>query len=139
MNRIEELQKRFYEEPCVAAIGMDLVIMNEGFVIVSMTINERVTMKEGFANGGFLAMLGNTAGVYAAMSKIPHGHTRMMSIGMHPVSPAMAGEYIIGSARVIQEGKQHIWVTFEIKNGNTRQLKAFGSAQYIKPKNDALS
>lgn len=132
-RRINELKARFDNEPCVKAAAMHLEMIHHGSAKVSMTIGEHMAIKEGFANGGFLATIGNTAGVYAAMSKIPHGHTKAANFSISFTSPAKIGERITALATVFHQTKRCIWVTFIITGSKTGEPKALGSAQYIKP------
>lgn len=133
MDRLEELRKRFKREPCFKKCGAKLEKLRKGYAVVRVKISESMVVLEGFANGGYLGVIGNSAGVYAAMSKLPAGHTRALSIFTYFHSTAKKSQIVRGVARVTEESRSYIWVAFRVV-GLDGKLKASGVIQYTKPK-----
>ena len=137
MNRLDELRARFGEEPFAQALQAKLEDLDEGLAVVSLLVTKELVIVERIVNGGFLATLGNSAGVYAAMSKIPAGHTRALHLDINFEHPAKEGEIIKGVAHVKNESGNFILVLFEVLNSE-QKLLAYGTARYVKPKKCAI-
>ncbi len=132
--RLLELKERFSQEPFVESFGAYLAALSPNRVEFGITILSSMTIVEGIANGGIITLLGNSAGVYAAMAQIPEGHTRAVNITTYFHSPAFLGDEIAASAEVTNQSKNFIWVSFKIWNDTKQKLIADGMAQYMKPR-----
>lgn len=140
MKRVEELAKQFPMEPCVQANGVELMHLEKGMAIIRVTVLKSMvvlkTTKSGklLMNGAFFVVFGNTAGVYAAMSRIPHGHTTCMGPSCVYKRKAVEGEILITRAWAPndEETGKFIGVHFRVEDENGI-LKAKGFATYIKP------
>ena len=131
-HRLKELSFNFGEDPFCSS--MKLQTLQRGVAIVSMTVDEKIITKEGFANGGSLVELADAAGVYAAMSCIETGHTKLTDVSMQFRRPARKGAELIAISHVKEESRQFIWVVAEIREDETNKLIAFGSLKFIKPR-----
>ncbi len=131
-RRINELRSRFLREPFVNTFGAHLERITYGHASISMVVEHNMVIIEQIANGGILATLGNSASVYAAMSSIPAGHTRALSLTIQFYKAAKEGDQITADAAVTNESRSYIWTSFDILNNRHENL-ASGIIQYTKP------
>lgn len=133
MDRLEELRARFQNEPFVQFLGVTLENLEMGYAVVGLTVTKNILIVDQMVNGGFLAVLGNSASVYAAMSVIPAGHTRNLHMEIHFLKPGREGEFLRAVAKVEDETGSYIWAKFDILGPDDKPC-ARGSILYLKPK-----
>ena len=130
-ERAEILCKQFPREHFTRGFSLNYLI--EGHSKVLATVKEEVIALTGFANGGFLVTLGDAAAVYAAMSLVPEGHTKLLQTSFHFCSPAHLGMKLRADANVIKETGYIIWISATISNAENNELIAFGDMMFKKP------
>ncbi|MDO8504338.1 MAG: hotdog domain-containing protein [Candidatus Liptonbacteria bacterium] len=139
-KRIEELKKAFLAEPIAnisVPFSFELLELAHGYAEVKMKVTEGMLVGGGVGvvNGGIMDTLANTAGVYAAMSRIPAGHTLRMNYSARNLRETRAGEILLATAEVVEENKTSFVVDFQVTNLDAPEdVKAAGQAQYHKPR-----
>ena len=78
--------------------------------------------------GGF-----DFAGVYAAMTRIPDGHTPAVSLSIHFLRPVKLGETVTAKAKVINDSARSILTLVEV-SGSDGKLKANATISFSKPR-----
>lgn len=133
--RIEWLRKeRLPKDRVARAHRMELEHLSRGSAVVKMPVTKNMTVMEGFANGGFLNVVGNIAGVYAAMSTIPEGHARLKTDSMYRTNPALPGHVLRAVAKVIHSSGRFVDVGVKIFDDTSKKLVGHGIFTYYKPK-----
>ena len=135
--RLEELCKSFSEEPIVntpVRFDFKLDSLTKGLAVGRMKVtSEMLVGRVGIVNGSIMDAPANTLGVYAAMSVIPEGHTPRINFSVNNIGKAFAGETLYIFARVINENRYSIVVSFSVVGENTGDVKTIGQALYLKP------
>ncbi len=129
--RIEELKQR--KDPCAATNKMRFVHLSYGYVAIEMPILHEMTVQEGLANGGYVVVLMNTAAVYAAMSVIPEGHTRLLESTPRFTNPAWLARVIVAHATLKHESGSFIDIDVDAYDKANGKLIAHGNYMYYKP------
>lgn len=134
MNRLEELKQRFENEPLAKLLGATLLHIDGGAATVRTPVKDEFLIVGGFVQGGVTTALADFAGVYAAMSKIPAGHTPAVNINIYFLRPiGKQDESIRAEARVVNESKNSLLVCVDVY-GSDGKLKAYGTILFAKPK-----
>jgi len=132
MDRLEELREKFGQEPYVKTLGAVLEVLEPGHAVLSLTLTPPLTIANGIAQAGVILSLGDYAGVYAAMSLLPAGHTPASDCDGYFTRPVKLGETMRAEARVEDSTKNRIVVRVDITVGD----KHVGGQtwKYAKPK-----
>ncbi len=132
MDRLAELKKRFLEEPLAKAAGISLGELGDGRAILTQAVRDDQLIVGGAVQGGVTTVLADYAGVYAAMTRIPQGHTPAHNISITFLRPILAGELMLAEADVSGETRGSVTVSVQVF-GNGK-LKAVASILFAKPK-----
>lgn len=133
MERLEELRQRFGEEPLVRFLGAELRELSNGYAVVVVSVKSEFLIVGGMVQGGIIATVADYAGVYAAMTRIPSGHTPAMQMNVRWLRPVAAGDVIWASARVVNASKTVIDVHVDVYGGDSKR-KAVASIIFSKPR-----
>jgi uncharacterized protein (TIGR00369 family) len=133
MDRIDELKARFTQEPFAKLLGASLVSLGDGTAVLEMTAGEGLMIVGGIAQGGAVASLADYAGVYAAMTRIPSGHTPAVNITTQLHRPVVRGEKVFAAATVVNENRSSIFTIVEVR-GEDNKLKATANIYFVKPR-----
>ncbi len=115
MTRIEELKQGFGEHDFAKLLGVELEKLEVGIAEVSAIVTQEMLITQGIAQGGVAFSIADFAGVYAAMSRIPAGHTPLASIdGGKYYAPFRLGEKISAHAHVGAEDTRSLHVIVEV-------------------------
>lgn len=119
MTRLEELKLRFQEEPLAKLLGATLERLEDGSAVVRAAAEEGTTIVGGIVQGGITTVLADYAGVYAAMTRIPEGHTPCAHINIHFLRPIRLGETMRAVARVENESRSSLIVSVDVHASNS--------------------
>lgn len=134
MNRLEELKLHFKNESLGKFLGATLDNLNDGFATVSVRIKDEFLIVAGFVQGGITTTIADFAGVYAAMSKLPAGHTPASNINIYFLRPiSKQDELMRAEAYVVNESKSSLLVRVDVY-GSDKKLKACATILFAKPK-----
>lgn len=136
MDRFEGLHARFLEEPLAKTLGAVLVDISDGRALVRIDrVREETCIVGGIAQGGTTTALADYAGVYAAMTRIPEGHTLCKHISIDLLRPVMVGEVLYAASGVVNDSRRELLVTVSVftKGGEDRP-KARATLTYAKPR-----
>lgn len=135
MDRIEELKREFLEEPFGQEYGIVLEYLGQGTAVVALPVHPEWFTRVGMMQGGFDKVIADSAGVYAAMSTIPAGHTRLDHIQGYYIEPVtLEDKGLRSKARVVYQGKRS-FVLVEITIFNLDgEMKWYGTAKFAKPR-----
>ncbi len=132
MDRLEELREKFGQEPYAKTLGAVLEELEPGLAVISLTLTPPLAIASGVAQAGVTLSLGDYAGVYAAMSVLPAGHTPASDGGGYFTRPVKLGQTMRAVARVEDETKHVIVVRVDITAGGKHV--AGQTWKYAKPK-----
>lgn len=132
MDRLRELKDRFIKEPFVTTLRARLIRLEPGEADVVCTPESALTVAGGIVQGGATASLADFAGVYAAMSAIPSGHTPATSMTLSFLRPVMEGEEVLISAKVVNTSRTRILTSVTVTVGVA--LKAVAIIEFARPR-----
>ncbi len=132
MTRIEELRSRFAQEPLAQLLGARLEVLEDGLAVIAARVKPELTIVGGVAQGGVTTAVADYAGVYAAMTRIPSGHTPAVQISINFLRPVGSGETMRAEARVVNESRNQIVTSVQVR-GQDGKLKAVATVLFAKP------
>jgi uncharacterized protein (TIGR00369 family) len=94
-----------------AWLGVELLRMGDGEVEIALTLRQELTQHHGFAHGGVVGALADTACSWAAASAA--GDVVTASYNIHFVAPAK-GTRLVAKAAVIRAGKRQSTVEAKV-------------------------
>ena len=118
MERFEELKAMFSREPFAKTLGAVLEILEHGHAVISMTLPEHLAIASGIAQAGVMLSLADYAGVYAAMSVLPAGHTPASDCAGYFTRPVKVGETMRAVARVEDGTRTCVAVRVDVTVGD---------------------
>lgn len=133
MDRLTELRQRFIQEPLAASFGLTLERLADGEAELRLVVKDELSIVGGVAQGGVTTVLADYAGVYAAMTRIPAGHTPAKHIAIDLLRPVRVGEAVRASARIAAETRSTIIVVVDVAAEDGRQ-RAYATITFAKPK-----
>ena len=133
MGRLEELRQRFSEEPLVGFLGAELRELSDGHATLVVPVKKEFLIVGGIVQGGIVTAVADYAGVYAAMTRIPRGHTPALHIGINFLRPVLMGDVMWATARVENESKTMLVTDVEVF-GTDNKRKATASIIFSKPR-----
>lgn len=129
----------YENDACAKALGIDIISMDEGFAVVTMTVTAQMLNGHQSCHGGQLFSLADTAFAYACTA-----------VGWQPsllparliLRPCFAGDTLTATAQVRHQGKQTGVYDIEIVNQQQKRLRCFAvnltaSAAPLQEKPDA--
>ncbi len=134
MDRLNELRQNFALEPTGKLLDARLEDIGPGRATVSAPAGDDVLIaRVGIVQGGIIAALADYAGVYAAMSSIPSGHTPCASLTISFLRPVVRGQIVEASASVVSETRSQLFVTASVRVRGGKEV-ALVSLTFAKPK-----
>ncbi len=133
MERLAELRQRFFQEPLAASFGIGLERLADGEAELKLIVKDEHGIVGGVAQGGVTTVLADYAGVYAAMTRIPAGHTPAKHIAIDLLRPVRVGDTVRASARVAAETRSTVIVAIDVTGEDGRQ-RAYAVITFAKPK-----
>lgn len=133
MDRLTELRQRFGQEPLATGFGVSLDALADGSAALSYVAKDEHAIVGGIIQGGITAVIADYAGVYAAMTRIPAGHTPARRISIELLRPVRPGDVITATANVIAETRASIIAAVDVRDANGVQ-KAVANVTFAKPK-----
>lgn len=102
---LARIRSSFTRQGMMASIGADLVRVAPGAVTIRAPVTARHGQQQGFAHGGLVFALGDSAAGYAALSLLPPDSEVMTAeMKIHFLSPA-AGT-LVAEGRVLRAGRR---------------------------------
>lgn len=99
------IRDSFARQPAMALIGARLGRLAPGDVEVELPIRREVTQQHGFAHGGIVAMIADSAAGYAAFSLMPADGTLLsVEFKLNFLAPGR-GTTLVARGRVIKPGR----------------------------------
>ncbi len=102
-NAWHNARAMYERDACAQAMGMDIVEMDEGYAVVTMTITPQMLNGHKTCHGGQLFSLADTAFAYACNSQGLAAVASGCSIDF--LRPGFAGDTLTATARVMHQGK----------------------------------
>ena len=110
-------------------IGQKLEVMEEGVCKITLPFRDDFEQIFGVIHGGFITTIADTAGYFAAATRVGEIPLATAEIKMNFISPVYRKEiYAIG--RVIKSGKQLIVCELKVYTAQDDKLVALGIATY---------
>ena len=133
MERSAELSQRFLQEPLANHFGLKLASLGSGCASITMEVRPEHCITGGIAQGGITTTLADYAGVYAAMARIPAGHTPARRISIELFRPVKEGETIVAHASVAEETRSSLVAIVRVTD-ETGKTKALATITFAKPR-----
>ena len=100
------ISESFNRQGLMETLGGTLRVVEPGRVVVSMPFSPGISQQHGFAHGGSIAALGDTACGFSALTLMPDGKAVLTSeFKINLLAPA-AGERFEAEGKVIRAGKR---------------------------------
>ena len=132
MTRLEELRSRFEQEPLGKLLEARLEVLEDGRAVIAIPAKQEFTIVGGIVQGGITTAVADYAGVYAAMTRIPSGHTPAVQISINFLRPVGLGETLRAEAKVVNENRSQVATSVEVR-GQDGKLKALATILFAKP------
>jgi acyl-CoA thioesterase len=124
------LRRAVESAPYYQLLQITLEQIDVGFARFRMPFRKELTQAYGVVHGGAIATLADTAVAFAMMTLIQPGEkVTTVEFKINFLAP-VAGDEMIGEARVLNKGKRLALADMEVKTGDGRLL-AKGLATYI--------
>lgn len=107
------IRASFAQQSMMQTIGAELTSVAEGTVTITAPVGDGVRQQQGFAHGGMLFSIGDSAAGYAALTTQPEG-TEVMTIEMKINYLAPAAGQLEAVGRVIKAGRRMVVVAADI-------------------------
>ncbi|MDZ8551803.1 hydroxyphenylacetyl-CoA thioesterase PaaI [Escherichia coli] len=101
----------YENDACAKALGIDIISMDEGFAVVTMTVTAQMLNGHQSCHGGQLFSLADTAFAYACTIDF--------------LRPGFAGDTLTATAQVRHQGKQTGVYDIEIVNQQQKTVALF--------------
>ncbi|MEO3988812.1 hydroxyphenylacetyl-CoA thioesterase PaaI [Pseudocitrobacter sp. Cyp-38S] len=113
----------YERDTCAQALGIDILEMDEGFAVLTMTVAPQMLNGHQTCHGGQLFSLADTAFAYACNSQGLAAVASACSIDF--LRPGFAGDKLTATARVKHQGKQTGVYDIEIVNQQQKTVALF--------------
>lgn len=113
----------YARDNCARALGIDIVEMDDGMAVLTMTVTEEMLNGHQTCHGGQLFSLADTAFAYACNSQGLPAVAAGCTIDFF--RPALAGERLTATARVRHQGRQTGVYDIEIINQQAKVVALF--------------
>jgi uncharacterized protein (TIGR00369 family) len=112
-------------------VGQKLEVLEEGVCKITLPFREEFEQTFGVLHGGIINLIADTAGYFAAATKVGDMPLATAEIKMNFISPVYRKEiYAIG--KVVKAGKQLIICELKVYTSDEDKLVAIGTATYSK-------
>ncbi|EGI10990.1 phenylacetic acid degradation protein PaaD [Escherichia coli H617] len=113
----------YENDACAKALGIDIISMDEGFAVVTMTVTAQMLNGHQSCHGGQLFSLADTAFAYACNSQGLAAVASACTIDF--LRPGFAGDTLTATAQVRHQGKQTGVYDIEIVNQQQKTVALF--------------
>lgn len=113
----------YQHDTCAQALGIDIIEMDDGFAVLTMTITSQMLNGHQTCHGGQLFSLADTAFAYACNSQGLAAVASACNIDF--LRPGFAGETLTATARVKHQGKLTGVYDIEIVNQQQKTVALF--------------
>lgn len=122
-NAWQNAHAMYARDTCAQALGIDIIEMDEGFAVLTMTVVPSMLNGHQTCHGGQLFSLADTAFAYACNSQGLAAVASACSIDF--LRPGFAGDKLTATARVKHQGKQTGVYDIEIVNQQQKMVALF--------------
>ena len=113
----------YEKDTCAQALGIDIIEMDEGFAVLTMTVTPQMLNGHQTCHGGQLFSLADTAFAYACNSQGLAAVASACNIDF--LRPVFAGDKLTATARVKHQGKLTGVYDIEIVNQQQKTVALF--------------
>lgn len=107
------IRDSFARQSMMASVGAELTSLDVGKVSISAPVLDGYRQQQGFAHGGLIFALGDTAAGYAALSVLP-ANVEVMTVELMINLLAPAAGRLIAAGRVLRPGRRLIVVAADV-------------------------
>lgn len=130
----------YENDACAKALGIDIISMDEGFAVVTMTVTAQMLNGHQSCHGGQLFSLADTAFAYACNSQGLAAVASACTIDF--LRPGFAGDTLTATARYVIRASKPVFTTSKLLTNNKKRLRCFAvnltaSAAPLQEKPDA--
>ncbi len=120
-----------FPPPCFEFLHAELIEATDGRAVVRFSPDSQMENPYGLIQGGLLAgMLDNCIGP-AVVSAVPDRQTTTLQMSTHYLSPAKAGDVLLGTANVVKYGKTQAVIETRLVREKTGEVIAIATATNI--------
>jgi uncharacterized protein (TIGR00369 family) len=110
----DAVRRSFQSQGAMLALGVSMSAVDDGFCELELAFSEAVAQQHGYFHGGIIAAVGDSAGGYAANSKLmPERECLTAEYKINLLRPAR-GEALVARGRVIRAGRSLLVATVEL-------------------------
>ncbi|WP_312626756.1 hydroxyphenylacetyl-CoA thioesterase PaaI [Scandinavium sp.] len=113
----------YEKDTCAQALGIDIIEMDEGFAVLTMTVTQQMLNGHQTCHGGQLFSLADTAFAYACNSQGLAAVASACNIDF--LRPGFVGDKLTATARVKHQGKLTGVYDIEIVNQQQKTVALF--------------
>ena len=123
------IEKSFIAQGLMLTLGVQIERVEEGSVILSAPLSDRVSQQHGAAHAGLTFALGDSAAGYSALT-LMGSDTEVMTVEMkiNLLSPAF-GDRLVATGKVEKAGKRLLVVTARVEAETDGQRKVVAIMQ----------
>lgn len=123
------IEKSFKAQGLMLTLGAQIERVEEGSVILSAPLSDRVSQQHGAAHAGLTFALGDSAAGYSALT-LMGSNTEVMTVEMkiNLLSPAF-GDRLVATGKVEKAGKRLLVVTARVEAETDGQRKVVAIMQ----------
>jgi len=110
-------------------VGQKLEVLEEGICKISLPYRDAFEQTFGVVHGGFITLIADTAGYFAAATKVGETPLATAEVKMNFIAPVVRKDiYAIG--KVVKSGKNLIVCELKVYTAQDDKLVALGIASY---------
>jgi uncharacterized protein (TIGR00369 family) len=134
----EGQRERFREQGYARLLGLEFDHAESGFVRLRLLVSEIHLQSVQTVHGGILATLGDACSAQALLTLLePEESFASIELKINYLSPARAGDTLVGEGRIIRRGGRIALGDMEIKNEATGRLIAKGLHTFMILRNES--
>ncbi len=108
-----KIRESFGRQSMMGSVGAELVMLGLGKVSIAAPVLDGYRQQQGFAHGGLIFTLGDSAAGYAALSVLP-SDVEVMTAELKVNLLAPASRRLIAEGRVLKSGRRLIVVAADV-------------------------
>lgn len=109
-----EIRASFAAQAMMNTLGAEMLEIAPGLCRIAAPITGAVTQQQGFAHGGLIFAVGDSAAGYAALSLLEKGQEVVTSeLKIHYLAPGL-GQRLVATGRVIKPGRRLVIVRADV-------------------------
>lgn len=121
------IRDSFAKQSMMASVGAEIISVDAGKVSIAAPVLDGFRQQQGFAHGGLIFTLADSAAGYAALSAMPLD-VEVMTVEMKINLLAPSSGRLIAKGRVLKRGRRLIVVAADVwdedKHGSRKQVAA---------------